>query len=103
MVNTNLAIPGVRCQTLGLKIPGSDYVGDADHSVSGNTCLQWNDYEIFYELPENQNWRHNKCRNFVDSIDGAWCYVKDGILVKREQCNQIPGILFAPILKIKLD
>ena len=120
MVNKNVAIPGVKCQTLGLKIPGSDYIGDADHTLSGKPCVQWDllqDEKPWMMFP--LSWRtrtHNKCRNSMRvgengyiAPDGAFCFVEmpwEGYPWEpyiTESCTQIPGILFAHILIIKLD
>ena len=109
-VNKNLAIPGVTCQTLGLKIPGSDYTGDADHSVSGKPCVQWNLAEHIDFDQLWRRWTHKKCRNSgadgkgYRAPDGAFCFIKDenGYLT-TEGCHQIPGNFFVPILIIKLD
>ena len=118
MVNKNLAIPGVRCQTLGLKIPGSDYIGDADHTVSGKPCVQWNLAALssvennWYPTNLESNfgslswlrfdrawrkWTHNKCRNSGDddtayrAPDGAFCFIADGFDSEGNQKHTLEG------------
>ena len=108
MVNKSLENPGVTCQTLALERPGSDYIGDVDHAISGKPCVQWN-LVPFESYPNRYRLRsHNKCRNTDYKLQyGAFCYTADvdssgKQTFEKERCI-IPGILLAPTLKIKLD
>ena len=121
------------CQTKGLKRPGSDYIGNVARASSGLPCVQWNLVPFDTDPDRYKDRLHNKCRNtgykYAGNQDegpfvltngdfGAYCYTADTTgkvdsasvvdssgkkIFQRTYCMSIPGISFAPILKIELD
>lgn len=75
---------------------GSEYIGSANTTSSGNACLMWEDQQVLvamkYRVSEKTRRsllnKHNKCRNPDGTDLQPWCYVQtsDGI-VRSEFCD----------------
>ena len=88
------------CQTLGLTVPGSDYVGKVTQTKSGKTCQRWEDQRPHaHDRPKDP---HNECRNPDNSPGGAWCFTIHAS-TRWEYCDQIPGFYLILSLKCNLD
>ena len=82
------------CQTLSLKVPGSDYNGTISVTVSGRTCQNWNSQTPHHHTitaPKKQYGNTNYCRNPNEGTNGVWCYTIDPS-VRWEFCSQIQGL-----------
>ena len=77
------------CQTIGLKIPGSDYKDLMARTVSGKRCQRW-DKQTPHEH-DQPPLDHNYCRNPDSEDGGVWCYTEDPN-TRWEYCSQIQGI-----------
>lgn len=78
---------------------GSDYVGSANTTASGNACLSWEDQRVLmamkYRVSEKTRRsllnKHNMCRNPDGTDLQPWCYVQtlEG-MVRSEFCDISP-------------
>lgn len=75
---------------------GSGYIGSANTTASGNTCLSWEDqsalvamkYRVSEKTRRSLLNKHNKCRNPDGTDLQPWCYVRTSTgIVRSEFCD----------------
>ncbi|KAL4149489.1 hypothetical protein QTP88_003430 [Uroleucon formosanum] len=77
---------------------GSDYIGSANTTSSGNACLLWEDPQVLvamkYRVSEKTRRsllsKHNKCRNPDGTDLQPWCYVQTSSGIVRSEFCDIP-------------
>jgi plasminogen activator len=77
---------------------GSDYVGSANTTATGNACLSWEDQRVLmamkYRVSEKTRRsllnKHNKCRNPDGTDLQPWCYVQTSEGMVRSEFCDIP-------------
>jgi hypothetical protein len=77
---------------------GSDYIGSANTTSSGNACLFWEDQQVLvamkYRVSEKTRRsllvKHNKCRNPDGTDLLPWCYVQTSNGIVRSEFCDIP-------------